>query len=262
LKWIRAAARQGDTYALALLAYDYQYSPGKVDRRRDRVLDYSLRGAQLGDADALGRTAMLVYEDGSWEVGEVLRMLEEAAGRGHLPSALLLGYHYWEGRRTARDGKLAVKWLKLAAQKGSHAAELVLAQCHASGFGVRKNEIRAEELFAAAAKVEPHFRNDFAWQLAVNPNEDVRDGARAVRIMEALLSHRENVSAARVDTLAAAYAEAGRFAEAAATQRRAISLLLRDPDLESQPGALARIRADFESRLALYVAGKPFRRKA
>jgi len=232
-----------------------------VDRRLDHVIDYSVRGAQLGDIDAIGRAGTLFYYRDDGDLRPVLNLLEEAGGKGHWPSAFLLGYHYWEGRRTARDGNLAVKWLKLAAHNGSHPAELVLAQCHAAGFGVRKDVARAEQMFAAVEKVEPRFQNDFAWQLAVSPHDDLRDGARAVQIMEGVLSRRENVSAARVDTLAAAYAEAGRFEDAAKTQRRAISLLATDPQLKGHPEALARSRKDFESRLALYLAGKPFRRE-
>jgi TPR repeat protein len=261
LKWITAAARQADTYALSLLAYHHRYSPERAYRRLDRVIDLSVRGAQLGDRAALGRAAEWYYHEGTLELRQVLDLLEEAAGKGHGPSAYLLGYHYWEGRRANRNGQLAVKWLKLAAQNGYQEAELVLAHCHATGFGTRKDPAHAERLYAAAARLEAHLLNDFAWQLAVSPHDDVRDGARAVQIMEGVLREAENVSATRVDTLAAAYAETGRFEDAVKTQRRAISLLPRGPWPEGVPEAVARVRRDLESRLALYVAGKPYRRE-
>jgi TPR repeat protein len=78
LKWITAAARQGDTYALTLLAYHYRHSSEPAERKFDRVLDLSIRGAQLGDTDALGTAAVLLYRRGKRDPGEVLQLLEEA----------------------------------------------------------------------------------------------------------------------------------------------------------------------------------------
>jgi tetratricopeptide (TPR) repeat protein len=56
-----------------------------------------------------------------------------------------------------------------------------------------------------------------------------------------------------MDTLAAAYAEAGRFEEAIALQEQAVSLLPADVS--------AQDRADFKKRLALYKRHTPFRDK-
>ena len=54
-----------------------------------------------------------------------------------------------------------------------------------------------------------------------------------------------------LDTLAAAYAEAGRFAEAVSTAQRALELA------ESQERA--RLAEQIGARLALYQAGQPYR---
>ncbi len=60
--------------------------------------------------------------------------------------------------------------------------------------------------------------------------------------------------AAALDTLAAAYAEAGRFPEAVATARKAVNLATQ----EKNQGLADRLQA----RLALYEAHKPFRQTA
>ena len=66
--------------------------------------------------------------------------------------------------------------------------------------------------------------NNLAWTLATSPDANVRDGPRAVR----LAGHACEISSYKqtiyVGTLAAAYAEAGRFAEAVATAQKAIAL--------------------------------------
>ena len=66
--------------------------------------------------------------------------------------------------------------------------------------------------------------NNLAWQRAAHPDAAVRDAAAAVRLAEtaATLSTYQNASV--LDTLAAAYAEAGRFTEAVATGEKALIL--------------------------------------
>ena len=60
--------------------------------------------------------------------------------------------------------------------------------------------------------------------------------------------------AANRDTLAAAYAEAGRFAEAVNTQERAVSVARAD-------GSSGDRIAIFKDRVRLYRAGRPSRAK-
>jgi len=90
-----------------------------------------------------------------------------------------------------------------------------------------------------------------AWVLATYPEGSVRNGAQAVEF--ALQA--ERLSGGKVPfivgTLAAAYAEAGRFPEAVETGRRALELVKAQGD----PKQIEASRA----RLGLYEAGKAFR---
>ena len=90
--------------------------------------------------------------------------------------------------------------------------------------------------------------NALARQLATRPDPAVRDGERAVRLATRLAKASERRDAGFLDTLAAAYAEAGRLDEAVAAAEEALRL--------APPGGL---RAEIEARLAGYRAGKPFR---
>ncbi len=90
--------------------------------------------------------------------------------------------------------------------------------------------------------------NNLAWLLATAPDADLRDGATAVTLAEGVVAAGADPGA--LDTLAAAYAEAGRFTEAVATGERAIAGAGgRDGDFEREAA----------SRLALYRQGRAYR---
>jgi tetratricopeptide (TPR) repeat protein len=93
--------------------------------------------------------------------------------------------------------------------------------------------------------------NNMAWILATWPNSSVRDGVKAVALAEhadSLTSRRNQVIAA---TLAAAYAEAGRFPEAVRTAARALQLATS----EGNEARALSIREQLET----YKAGNAFR---
>ena len=115
----------------------------------------------------------------------------------------------------------------------------------------------AVEQFRAAIAENPEHasaRNDLAWVLATCPEERVRRGAEAVTQAERAVEMTRNEDPEMLDTLAAAYAEAGRFDAAVTTVERAARL------------AAQRGRADLSPKLAgrleLYTARRPFRMPA
>jgi tetratricopeptide (TPR) repeat protein len=101
------------------------------------------------------------------------------------------------------------------------------------GSASQADAARAAELRQKVLPTMPvGVRNDFAWELAVSPAAELRDGAFAVEIMERATAERP--TPAYIDTLAAAYAEAGRFDDAMRAQQRAIDALPRDASAESR----------------------------
>lgn len=89
--------------------------------------------------------------------------------------------------------------------------------------------------------------NNLAWVLATASDPAVRDGAEAVQHAEEAARLTEHRNPQVLDTLAAAYAEAGRFDDATRTAGQAIELLAGSPD--AVPVA---------ERLAGYQAGRPY----
>jgi tetratricopeptide (TPR) repeat protein/mono/diheme cytochrome c family protein len=96
----------------------------------------------------------------------------------------------------------------------------------------------------------PEAHAELAWLLATHPDSKIQDAGEAVRLAERASRLTDRKDAAVLDVLAAAYAAAGRFDEAAATARAALALL------PSQSERAASIR----HRLDLYTKGRPYRR--
>jgi tetratricopeptide (TPR) repeat protein len=103
----------------------------------------------------------------------------------------------------------------------------------------------------ALAPDDTETMNNLAWTLATSPDALVRDGSKAVQVAERADSLTNNSNSIISATLAAAYAEAGRFADAARTAQRAIQLALN----EGNDSRAASIRA----QLSAYESGKAFR---
>jgi spermidine synthase len=70
----------------------------------------------------------------------------------------------------------------------------------------------------------PEALSNLAWLLATTPNDSLRNGAEAVQLAEKACALSRNRVPAFVGTLAAAYAEAGRFDDAIATVQKACAL--------------------------------------
>ena len=86
----------------------------------------------------------------------------------------------------------------------------------------------ALQLWREAAGLTPDeagLLNNLAWQLATHPDSTVRDGREAVVLAERACELTGRQDPNMLDTLAAAYAEAGRFPEAVETARATCALL-------------------------------------
>jgi tetratricopeptide (TPR) repeat protein len=92
-----------------------------------------------------------------------------------------------------------------------------------------------------------------AWLLATADEAQLRDGARAVQLAEAAAQRTQEHDANVLNSLAAAYAEAGRYTQATDTATQAI-------EVASSSGQTA-LRDALAARLVLYRAGQPVRER-
>jgi len=123
-------------------------------------------------------------------------------------------------------------------------------------YAARGKRASAAEQFALAVHFDPDnpfLLNRLAWLLSTSPEESVRNGPRAVELAEraATLTGREDVMS--METLSAAYAEAGRFEDAVTAGRAALALAEKQGH-ESSAADLAR-------RLPLFEMRQPYRER-
>ena len=101
---------------------------------------------------------------------------------------------------------------------------------------------------------QPEALNNVAWLLATCADATVRNGPEAVRLAEHACRLSGNSQPRELGTLAAAYAEAGRFPEAIATAQKAVDA--------ARAGGNDQLAAMSEQLLALFRTGKPHHESA
>jgi serine/threonine protein kinase len=115
---------------------------------------------------------------------------------------------------------------------------------HAHQKGIIHRDLKPSNILVADHDGVP------AWLLATCPDSKVRDGQRALGLAKQAVAATNRKNGVYLDTLAAACAETGQFAEAVRIQKEAM-ILLRAGE-ENTANAYA-------SRLKLYESSRPFR---
>jgi tetratricopeptide (TPR) repeat protein len=109
--------------------------------------------------------------------------------------------------------------------------------------------------YTKATEINPRYAkpyNNLAWILATCPDAEYREGAKAVELAQKAVELKPKAFC--LDTLAAAYAEAGRFEDAITVQEKAIALLRKEE-------GKTEILAGYMERLNSYKANKPWRER-
>lgn len=276
------AAEAGEPDAMLYLGRSYR---AEFADEPDPLLarEWIERAEAAGSIEAKVTLGYMHYkgEIGDADLATAARLFEEAAAAGSAMADVALGHMYLVGEGVPVDPSLARTLLERAAQAGNLAGSLSLGHMYEAGIGVRQDLAAAESWYLRGAeagfgqaqmrlfylllqKGEPHqaalwvskaanqnlpeAQNDYAWLLSTSEHPELRDGELALVYAERAVAQVE--SAAYLDTLAAAYAELGRFADAISTQERALALVTEVGSEEAS--ALAE-------HLAAYQAGQPWR---
>ncbi len=96
-------------------------------------------------------------------------------------------------------------------------------------------------------------RNNLAWMLATCPEASLRNGPKAVELAQRAVQLSAGISPQILDTLAAAFAEAGRFPEAVTTARQALDL-----SVAQNNKALTEV---IQNQLKLFEGHSPYHEK-
>jgi tetratricopeptide (TPR) repeat protein len=215
-----------------------------------------------GAADSLGRA--LVARGKLDEAREIAAEAIRWRPEGPDAYCLLATIHIAESRW---DEAVLLCRKAMTLDPDSKAAHALLASLLARRGAFRDAAVH----YRIAARLAPDHANlaaEYAWLLATCPVDWLRDGPRAVRLASRAVDLSGGGSHRGLDTLAAALAEAGRYAEAEATAEKALRLVderlaapapTGGPETAAAHEALRSARAEIEARRALYRTGKPYR---
>jgi Flp pilus assembly protein TadD len=172
--------------------------------------------------------------------------------------------HCWLGKCLASQGRLeeACGEFDEAAREDSTYAEAHYEL--AVALSMRQKTAEAVAHYRIALRFSPddaRALNNLAWILAANPRPEIRDGAEAVRLAGRACQITHDSEPLFLGTLAAAYAETGRFDEAVATAQRAhdvaLELAQNAHDAAEAKSANALAARNLEL-LAIYRSRQPF----
>jgi tetratricopeptide (TPR) repeat protein len=152
-------------------------------------------------------------------------------------------------RRTGRDRESLPHYVQIV-KKDPSASQAVFG--HAIALVRLRQYVEARDRLSSATKMfpdQPGFAHALARLLAAAPDDRVRNGARALRLLDPVAKSGPSVPVA--ETMAMALAEVGRFDEATQWQRRALEM--------AQTGGRRDLAARLMANLELYQRRQPCR---
>ncbi len=194
------------------------------------------------------------YDDraSSEEENKYFNELLERAENDNPYAQNLLGNYYQSPESPKRDLEQAAFWYNKSAENGNSNAAMSLGQLYSAG--ILDEEKKCEMAVYWYGKATEKYENpiawaNIAWQLVTCDNSAFRDAKKAFEIMQNYGDYTDNV-AGTIDTMAAIYAELGKFKKAIILQETAIILL-------EKHGNEKRIKSH-KYRLELYKKNKTF----
>jgi tetratricopeptide (TPR) repeat protein len=252
--------------------------------RLDEALEQCRRALELNpnDAPAHEKRGLVLllqenYEDAARQFTTALE-LEPEFGPAHANLGLILmrqgdlekAVEHLEQARRLRPWDADVL-ASLGAARAQQGAMSAAAECYREAARLRPGEARfrwaavralatanreAEALaeYREARRLDPDWlvgAGGAAWWLATDPQPAGRNAATAVTLAEDVCRAGGQQRPELLDLLAAAYAEAGRFGDAAEVARRALST--------AEAAGQTDLAGQLRERLRLYEEGRPFR---
>jgi protein O-mannosyl-transferase len=127
----------------------------------------------------------------------------------------------------------------------------------ADAFSKKRRFAEAIQHWQHALEIRPQYtpaQNNLAWVLATNPDASLRNGATAVKLARQADQSAGGKNLLVLQTLAAAYAEAGQFTDALATAGEALQLAASEHN--------APMINSFQAQIKLYENGRPLHASA
>lgn len=247
-EWYRKAHEAGSADAMAYLGFMTEAGEGR-EPDPEAARRYFAEAAEAGSAVGQAKLGHLYLTgDGVEADPERARTLFlQAAEQGHPTAYMGLAYLYETGSGVEASRERALEYYRQAAEAGVVDAQIRLAYTALAQGNLSGTRQAAQWLARAAAQNHPRALNDYAWLLATSEFDEVRNGQQAVTLALQAVSRERSPS--YLDTLAAAYAETGKFDRAVETQRQALELAAGEAALE----------AELHTHLEAFEAHRPWR---
>lgn len=240
--------------------------PNYMDTYKTRVRALALKSEQ-GDTFAqmvLGSLLVsgLLPQAAPKDESRGWALLEQASEGGNSDAAWLTFKHLMDDPKQYSDAQFrrALPHLQRAANAGNPAAMVAMGGFYVEGAGSLARDCKQAEHWqgrAEEAGIE-HARNERVWTLATCPVAGQRDPAKALQLAAHMISQKDTLSAGSLDTVAAAYAANGKFAEAVSFQQLALDKLdSGDQEIKGNK-IVAATRKRMQSRLRRYQRGQDY----
>lgn len=261
-EWVRKAAEQNHLRAQHAMGAFYEEGIG-FEKNAAKAIEWYTRSANNGFPEAQ-HTLGIAYDLGRGvkkDPAESAQWFRKAANQDYAPSLAAYASKLERGDGVAKNtGKAALYYLR-ASQRGHLPAMSRLAYMYYTGVGVPRDFRRAGAWYQRAARADdPWAKNDLAWFFSTCPDESFHNGEIAVVLAKEAVKQLAEAGAderhAMLDTVAAALARNGDFLGAVLWQKRAISLLGSDKELEDEERV--KLEKEFADRLKGYQKQQPY----
>ncbi len=221
--------------------------------------------AEAGDAFAQYAYGALQYGGGLPQMVpkntiEGLAWLEKASEGGQAQAAWLASVAITEEGKYSDDAmRRALPHLTRAAAQGvGPQALMAMAQYHHDGLAGMARDCRQAEEWAARAEEAgaKQARNERVWILATCPVPGQREAARALELAQFMIQRKDELGWHEMDTVAAALAANGDFAQAVQFQTLAIEKMTADETLSKDRRGPVQKR--MKARLGHYRNGRDY----
>ncbi len=253
--------------AFGNLAYAYENGLG-VKKSASKASKWRKKDCECGDAKKqFSYATRLFYGFGTKKnTREAFKWYLEAGKKNFSEAYSILGRCFYLGEGTKRNPEKAITWYEKAAESGETDVYHKLGLLYLEEYKNNKKEARKKDsllkskvqhekkavhwLMRSAQIGDVQAQNHVAWILATSNDSVIRNGVEAEKWVKKAIETKDLANAYWMDTLAAAYAEQGKYDDAVTTQKKAISILKKEN---------VKKRKEFYDRLKSYQGKRPWR---
>ncbi len=121
IEFLEKAAAQNHIPSIIEIGLAY-YSGSIVKKDKKKAIEYWEKAAELGSREAKVRLAFSKIIEGNEKIKFELNFLQSATDEGSVLAETVLGYCYEHGRGVKKNKAIAVKYYRLAAERGNETA--------------------------------------------------------------------------------------------------------------------------------------------